>query len=141
MSQVKVGQTAQISRKFTAEDVRQFSELSLDFNPVHLDADYAEQSMFGRRIVHGMLVSSLFSGLLGKHLPGEGTIYLGQELQFKKPVYLDQDVTATVEVLEVREDKPIITLATTCVNDQGEVVISGQAVVMYSSEPALRAGS
>lgn len=131
MAQIKVGQTAQVTRKFTEHDVGQFSELSLDFNPVHLDPDYAEQSMFGQRIVHGMLVSSLFSGLLGKHLPGEGTIYLGQDLKFKKPVYLDQEVTAQVEVIEVRNDKPIITLATTCVNDEGEVVISGQAVVLF----------
>lgn len=131
MSKISVGQKAQVTRKFTEHDVGQFSELSLDFNPVHLDPEYAEKSMFGQRIVHGMLVSSLFSGLLGKHLPGEGTIYLGQDLKFKKPVYLDQEVTATVEVTEVRDDKPIITLATTCVNDEGEVVISGEAVVMY----------
>lgn len=131
MSKIKVGQKAQVTRKFTEHDVGLFSELSLDFNPVHLDPDFAEKSMFGQRIVHGMLVSSLFSGLLGKHLPGEGTIYLGQDLKFKKPVYLDQEVTATVEVTEVRDDKPIITLSTTCVNDEGEVVISGEAVVLY----------
>jgi len=131
MSKISVGQKAQVTRKFSENDVGQFSELSLDFNPVHLDPEYAEKSMFGQRIVHGMLVSSLFSGLLGKHLPGEGTIYLGQDLKFKKPVYLDQEVTATVEVIEVRDDKPIITLATTCVNDEGEIVISGEAVVMY----------
>jgi acyl dehydratase len=105
----------------------------MDFNPVHLDPDFAAQSMFGQRIVHGMLVSSLFSGLLGKHLPGEGTIYLGQDIKFKKPVYLDQNITATVEVIEVRDDKPIITLATTCVNDEGETVVTGQAVVLYNN--------
>ena len=131
MSKIQVGQKAQVSRKFTEHDVGEFAELSLDFNPVHLDPEFAEKSMFGQRIVHGMLVSSLFSGLLGKHLPGEGKIYLGQDLKFKKPVYLDQEVTATVEVIEVREDKPIIKLSTTCVNDEGEVVISGEAVVLY----------
>ena len=131
MPAVKVGQTAQITRKFTEEDVGLFSELSMDFNPVHLDPEFAEKSMFGQRIVHGMLVSSLFSGLLGKHLPGEGTIYLGQDLKFLKPVYLDQDITATVEVIEVRDDKPIITLKTTCVNDEGVTVVSGEAVVLY----------
>lgn len=131
MSKIEVGQKATITRKFTETDVGNFSELSMDFNPVHLDPAYAEKSMFGQRIVHGMLVSSLFSGLLGKHLPGEGTIYLSQESSFKKPVYLDQDITATVEVIEVREDKPIITLSTTCVNDEGDIVISGKAVVLY----------
>ncbi len=131
MSKIFVGQKAQVTRKFTEHDVGEFSELSLDFNPVHLDPDYAKNSMFGQRIVHGILVSSLFSGLLGKHLPGEGTIYLGQELSFKKPVYLDQEVTATVEIIEIREDKPIITLSTTCINDDNELVISGKAVVLY----------
>ncbi|MFC3149524.1 MaoC family dehydratase [Litoribrevibacter euphylliae] len=131
MSKIKVGQKAQVTRKFTEHDVGLFSELSLDFNPVHLDPDFAEKSIFGQRIVHGMLVSSLFSGLLGKQLPGEGTNYVGQNLKFKKPVYLDQEVTAIVEVTEVRDDKPIITLSTTCVNDEDEVVISGEAVVSY----------
>jgi acyl dehydratase len=133
MPKIEVGQKAQITRKFTERDVGQYSELSMDFNPVHLDPDFAAQSMFGQRIVHGMLVSSLFSGLLGKHLPGEGTIYLGQDIKFKKPVYLDQDITATVEVIEVRDDKPIITLATTCVNDEGETVVTGKAVVLYNN--------
>lgn len=133
MPKIEVGQKAQITRKFTERDVGQYSELSMDFNPVHLDPDFAAQSMFGQRIVHGMLVSSLFSGLLGKHLPGEGTIYLGQDIKFKKPVYLDQNITATVEVIEVRDDKPIITLATTCVNDEGETVVTGQAVVLYNN--------
>lgn len=133
MSKIKIGQKAQVTRKFTEHDVGLFSELSLDFNPVHLDPHYAEKSMFGQRIVHGMLVASLFSSLLGKQLPGEGTIYLGQELQFKKPVYLDQDVTATVEVTHIRDDKPIITLSTICINDEGEEVISGEAVVLYKA--------
>ncbi|GAA3936462.1 MaoC family dehydratase [Litoribacillus peritrichatus] len=131
MTQLQVGQKAQITRKFTEHDVGHYSELSLDFNPVHLDPDYARKSMFGQRIVHGMLVAGLFSGLLGKHLPGEGTIYLGQDIQFKKPVYLDQDITATVEIIEVRKDKPIITLSTTAINDEDEIVITGQAVVLY----------
>ncbi|KZZ61246.1 MaoC family dehydratase, partial [Oleiphilus sp. HI0123] len=109
-----------------------FAELSLDFNPVHLDADYAAKTPFGKQIVHGMLVSSLFSGLLGKHLPGEGTIYLGQDLKFKKPIFINQEVTATVEIINIRNDKPIITLSTLCVNDQGETVIEGEAVVMFA---------
>jgi acyl dehydratase len=131
MSKIKVGQTATVTKSFTEEDVNAFASLSLDFNPVHLDAKYAKTTPFGQQIVHGMLASSLFSGLLGKNLPGEGTIYLGQDLKFKKPIYIDQAVTATVEVIDIRDDKPIITLSATCKNDQGVTVISGQAVVMY----------
>jgi len=133
MTHIKIGQTASVTKSFSANEVNAFAALSLDFNPVHLDAEYAKNTAFGQQIVHGMLVSSLFSGLLGKQLPGEGTIYLGQDLKFKKPIFIDQKVTATVEVIEIREDKPIITLSTTCVNDQGKVLISGQAVVMFNS--------
>jgi acyl dehydratase len=131
MPKLTLGQRAEISKKFTREDVKLFADLSLDSNPVHLDEDYAKNSMFGDVIVHGMLVASLFSALLGKHLPGEGTIYLGQNLKFKKPIFLNQEVTASVEVIEIREDKDIITLSTVCKNDQNEVVISGEAVVMF----------
>ena len=133
MSNISVGQTASVTKSFTEEDVKAFASLSLDFNPVHLDADYAKETVFGKQIVHGMLASSLFSGLLGKHLPGEGTIYLGQNLKFKKPIFIDQEVTATVEISSIRTDKPIITLNATCVNVQGEVVIAGEAVVMFES--------
>jgi len=133
MPHIKIGQTASITKSFSENEVNAFAALSLDFNPVHLDAEYAKDTVFGQQIVHGMLTSSLFSGLLGKHLPGEGTIYLSQDLKFKRPIYIDQEVTATVEVIEIREDKPIITLSTTCINDQGKVLISGQAVVMINS--------
>jgi acyl dehydratase len=120
-----------VSKAFSEAEVLAFANLSLDHNPVHIDPEYAAQTMFGKQIVHGMLVSSLFSGLLGQKLPGEGTIYLGQNLSFKKPIFIDQNVTASVEVTDVRTDKPIITLKTTCVDDDGQVLVSGEAVVMY----------
>jgi acyl dehydratase len=125
-----VGDKVSLAKVFTQEDVERFSELSLDTNPIHLDPDYAKSTTFGRRVVHGMLVASLFSGLLGKKLPGEGSIYLGQSLRFKAPVYPGDEITATVEVTEVRQDKPIVTLQTTCTNAEGKVVIEGEAVVM-----------
>jgi acyl dehydratase len=131
MSDISVGQSASVSKAFSEAEVLAFANLSLDHNPVHIDPEYAAQTMFGKQIVHGMLVSSLFSGLLGQKLPGEGTIYLGQNLSFKKPIFIDQNVTASVEVTDVRTDKPIITLKTTCVDDDGQVLVSGEAVVMY----------
>ena len=103
--------------------------LSLDKNPIHLDPAFAEESIFGQRVVHGMLAASLFSGLLGMKLPGEGSIYLGQSLSFTAPIYIGDEVTATVEVVKIREDKPIVTLKTVCVNSKGVVVIKGEAVV------------
>jgi acyl dehydratase len=125
---LQVGQQAFIKKRFTSLDVEQFARLSLDANPIHLDEAAAAQSVFGRRVVHGMLVASLFSALLGQHLPGEGTIFLGADIQFKGPVFLDDEITAFVQITKVREDKPIVTLRTWCENSKGETVIDGQAV-------------
>ena len=127
--ELKVGDTASITRLFTDEDVRLYADLSTDHNPVHLDEDFAKQTQFGQRIVHGMLVSSLFSALLGEHLPGHGTIYMSQNIQFKAPVYLNTPVIATVEIVNIREGKPIVTLQTTCVDERGKVLVTGEAVM------------
>lgn len=127
-----IGNSVSVSKVFTAEDVENFAELSNDKNPVHLDEEFARSSIFGQRVVHGMLVASLFSGLLGEQLPGKGTIYLGQTLSFTAPVPIGEEVTASVEIINVREDKPIVTLRTTCVNSSGQVVIEGEANVKTS---------
>jgi acyl dehydratase len=124
-----IGDKASLSKAFTEEEVYQFAEISTDKNPIHLDKDFGKASIFGERIVHGILVASLFSGLIGMELPGEGSIYLGQNLTFKAPVKIGEQVTASVEVIKIREDKPIVTLQTTCVNSLGQVVVEGEAVV------------
>lgn len=124
-----VGDSASITRVFTDEDVRLYADLSTDRNPVHLDEEFAAASQFGQRIVHGMLVGSLFSALLGEHLPGNGTIYMSQNLQFKAPVYLNTEVVATVEITAIREGKPIVTLKTTCVDKDGKLLVTGEAVM------------
>ncbi|MBC8366238.1 MaoC family dehydratase [bacterium] len=129
---LSLGAKASLRKTFTIEEVQQFSKLSLDANPLHLDEDYARETPFGRRIVHGMLAASLFSGLLGQELPGPGTIYLGQELRFTGPVFLDEEVTATVEITAIREDKPIVTLRTWCRNQTGDILIDGTATVLTS---------
>ncbi len=127
--EIFVGNSASISKIFTVKDVEEFADLSNDKNPVHLDEAFAKTSIFGQRVVHGMLVASLFSGLLGEKLPGEGTIYLGQTLNFTAPVSIGEEVTASVEIINIRDDKPIVTLQTTCVNSSGQIVIEGEAVV------------
>ena len=124
-----VGQSAEISKTFTEKEVSTFAQLTGDTNPIHLDAHYAEQTRFGRRIAHGMLVSSLFSTLFGTVLPGEGVLYLGQTLSFRAPVYLGDTITARVEITALREDKPIGTFRCECVNQSGETVIEGEAVL------------
>jgi acyl dehydratase len=126
---LNVGDTASLSKAFSEEEVLQFANISADKNPLHLDRDFGEASIFGQRIVHGILVASLFSGIIGMKLPGEGSIYLGQNLTFKEPVAIDEKVTASVEIIHIRKDKPIVTLRTVCVNSKGTVVIEGEAVV------------
>lgn len=124
-----VGDTASISRAFTEEDVRLYADLSTDHNPVHLDANFAASTQFGQCIVHGMLVGSLFSALLGEQLPGHGSIYMSQNLQFKAPVYLDMQVTVTVKITAIRADKPVVTLQTTCEDVQGKLLVTGEAIM------------
>jgi acyl dehydratase len=131
---IKIGDRVSLSKVFTEEDVIQFASLSRDTNPIHLDDSYAADSVFGTRIVHGMLVASLFSGLIGVELPGEGSIYLGQNLKFIAPVRIGEKITASVEVIKMRDDKPIVTLRTICSNSEGQVVIEGEAVVKKPHE-------
>ncbi len=121
--------TASLERTFTQDDVEAFARLSGDVNPIHLDAEYAADSQFGRRLVHGMLVSGLFSTLFGTQVPGPGAIYMGQSLRFKAPVFPGDKITATVELTHMREDKPIATYSTVAVNQDGKVVITGEATL------------
>lgn len=130
MSPIVIGQTASLSRTITDADVRTFAEISGDHNPVHLDDAYAVGTVFGRRIAHGSLTSALISAVLGQHLPGHGTIYLSQSCQFKRPVYIGDTITARVEVTDYRADKRIATLKTDVFNQDGKVVITGEAVVI-----------
>jgi len=127
---IKVGDTASITRTITNEDICAFAELTGDHNPVHLDEAFANKTRFGRRIAHGMLGASLISAVLGTELPGQGSIYLSQTLQFLGPVYIDDTITARVKVAKVREDKSIVTLETLCENQRGETLIRGEAVVL-----------
>jgi 3-hydroxybutyryl-CoA dehydratase len=127
---LKVGDSASRTKTITDADVQDFARASGDTNPVHLDEDYAATTRFGRRIAHGMLTGSLISAVLGNDLPGNGSIYLGQEFKFKAPVFIGDTITATVEVTAYREEKRIATLKTTCTNQEGVVVLEGEAVVI-----------
>ncbi len=128
-SDIKIGADASFAKTITEGDVVQYAGLTGDFNPIHIDAEYARQSMFKERVAHGMLVSGLISAVLGTQLPGPNSIYLGQDLKFKAPVKIGDTVTATVTVTDKRDDKRIITLKTTISNQHGDVVVDGTAVV------------
>lgn len=125
-----IGQKASFEKTITESDVLLFSGISGDINPVHINDLVAKDSIFGKRVAHGVLVSGLTSAVLGMQLPGEGTIYLGQDNKFRRPVYIGDTVKATCEVIELNVDKNIARLATTTTNQNNEVVIEGIAVVM-----------
>lgn len=128
----KPGDTASLSRTISDDDIRAFANATGDHNPLHLDEEFAKQTRFGKRIAHGMLSASLISAVIANDLPGQGSIYLGQTLQFVAPVFPGDTVTTRITVTSIREDKPIIKLETICTNQRDEVVIRGEATVLVS---------
>jgi len=135
IDQLSLGQKATIQKTFTEEDVNLFAELSGDMNPVHIDEVKAKESIFGQKVVHGAFVSSLISALLASKLPGEGTIYLGQECKFKAPVFIDDTVTVTCEVIEIIKEKNIAKLECVLLNQKKDIVVIGKATVMPPKLP------
>lgn len=133
MRRLEIGQSESFSKTISESDVYGFAGIVGDFNPVHVNKVVAGQSMFGKPIAHGMLVGSLISTVLGMKLPGEGTIYLEQNLKFCKPVFYGDTVTAKVTVTDIiNEQKGIYKLDTFITNQSGEITHEGYAVVKYS---------
>ena len=129
---LQLGQSASIGKTITEADILMFAAVSMDTNPVHLNAEAAAQSVFKERVAHGMLSAGLISAVLGTRLPGPGTIYMGQTLRFRAPVRIGDTVTATVEVTALDAEKKRATLKTTC-TVLGRVVIEGEATVLPRS--------
>jgi len=129
MKVLTLGHVATASKTMTDDDVRKFADLVGDRNPIHLDEAFARKTKFGRRIVHGLLIASLISTAIGTHL-SKGAVYLSQTLQFVKPVYLGDTITARVTVVKIRNDKPIVTLETVCVNQLEDPVVKGEAQIL-----------
>ncbi len=126
---IKIGDKANIVKQFTEQDVIEFSKISLDINPIHLDKFYAQNSIFKKTICHGFLTGSLISAVIANQLPGVGSIYLSQSLYFKRPVFHFDTITAEVEVIEILIEKKIVKMNTICYNQNNEVVIEGIAVL------------
>ena len=114
LEDLAVGQTANYAKTITEADVVLFAGISGDDNPVHINAEYAEQTMFKDRIVHGMFSAALISAVLGTRMPGPGAIYIDQQISFKAPVYIGDTVTATATVMEINEQRRRVTLKTVC---------------------------
>jgi 3-hydroxybutyryl-CoA dehydratase len=126
---LRIGQTATLSKTITEDDVLMYAAVSLDTNPIHFDEELASHSRFGGRIAHGMLSAGLISALLGTRLPGPGTIYMRQSLMFKAPVRIGSTVKAIVEITDLNLPRKSATLRTRCMVKE-DVVIDGEAVVL-----------
>lgn len=130
---LEIGKTAAIVKEIKDADVRAFAELTGDKNPIHLDDDNAAKSVFGRRIAHGLYVGSMIGEVIGTVLPGRNTIYLEQTFRFLKPVYIGDVCRAEICIGEaVKPEKGIYKLDTAVINQNGELVIDGYAVVKYA---------
>lgn len=125
---LKVGMSASYSQTISDSDIKSFAGISGDRNPVHMDKEYAENSRFKKRIAHGMISSSFFSALFGTKLPGEGCVYVSQTLKFRKPVYIDDTVTATVVIERIDTEKRRVFFNTFCKVGRHKV-ITGEAEI------------
>jgi 3-hydroxybutyryl-CoA dehydratase len=129
---IEVGMSRHLKKTVTDRDIEMFAEVSTDHNPVHLNEDYANETIFGGRIAHGMLTAGLISAVIGEQLPGHGTVYLGQTLKFLGPVRPGDQVTARVEVVEINLSRRHVKLSTCCLVDQKKVLV-GEATVLAPS--------
>ena len=134
IQELKIGDSASMAKTISEADVYLFAGITGDHNPAHVNEHASSQTPFGGRIAHGILSAGLISAVLAMKLPGPGTIYLGQDLKFTKPVRFGDTVTATCTVTELLPEKNIVKLDTTCTNQNGEVVIKGMATVMPPKE-------
>ena len=129
--EIKIGDAAALSLVAAAETVDDYARLTGDLNPVHLDEDYAARSFFKKRVAHGLLAAGLISAVLGTRLPGPGTIYLRQELDFKGPVFLGETITARAQVLEKFDRQEKIKLRTWVENQDGRLILDGSALILF----------
>ena len=128
ISDIQPGDVAEVKKKMTLEMVKNFASISDDFNPVHLDEKYASKSRYKKQIIHGLMATSLFSGLFGTKLPGEGCVYKSQNIRFKRPIFINDLVTARIEVTSVQLSKKLISFKTSCLVNK-KVMIDGESEI------------
>lgn len=127
-SDLKVGQTASLRKTITKEDLNHFIAITGDENPLHVDESFARQTFFGQRLAHGMLSASLFSTLVGMHIPGIGAIYKSQTLEFLRPVFIGDTLCAWFEILAIDLDAEEVEIKSWITNHDGDIVIQGKAM-------------
>jgi 3-hydroxybutyryl-CoA dehydratase len=129
IDELKVVDRAQFAKTVSESDIYLYANVTGDFNPAHIDEEYAKKTFFETRIVHGMLTGGFISTVIGNQLPGYGTIYIRQELNFLAPVRIGDTITAQVEVLEIMTEKKQVRLKTTCFNQEEKTVLDGEAII------------
>lgn len=133
LESIKVGMRASYSQKITDSDIKTFAGLSGDHNPIHVSDEYIQKSRFKKRVVHGFMPVTFFSGLFGTKLPGLGCLYVSQSVEFKRPIYIDETVTATVEVVDVNLATRHVKFRTTC-SVRNRVVVDGVADIFIPKD-------
>jgi 3-hydroxybutyryl-CoA dehydratase len=129
IDELKVGDAAEFAKTVSESDIYLYTGVTGDFNPAHINEEYAKKTFFKSRIAHGMLTAGFISAVIGAKLPGPGTIYMKQELIFLAPVRIGDTITARAEVIEIISDKNRVRLKTTCMNQDGTIVLDGEALV------------
>ena len=127
---LKIGEKFSTTKQITDAVVRAFAELSGDYNPIHLDDEFAKTTQFKKRIAHGMISGALISAVLGYEFKERKVVYLSQTMKFIAPVFIDDTVTATATVKEIRADKPVITIECVCTNQDGATVVTGEGKIL-----------
>ena len=127
---LKIGDEFNTKRTVTDELIRQFAEVSGDYNPIHLDEEFAAKTRFGKRIAHGMLSGAFISAVLGNEFKDLKIVYLSQTMRFTAPVFIGDTVTTTATVTHIREEKGIVTCETVCTNQNGETLVTGESKIM-----------
>lgn len=135
IGELNVGDSAEFAKTIGESDIYLYAGITGDFNPAHVNEAYAEKTFFKTRIAHGMLTAGFISAILANKLPGPGTIYLRQELNFLAPVHIGDTITARVEVSEIVAEKNRVKLRTTCVNQDGTQVLDGEALISPPKPP------
>ena len=129
IEEIRLNETAEFSKTISESDVYLYAGVTGDFNPAHINEEYARETFFKTRIAHGMLAAGLISTVIGTRLPGPGSIYVRQELNFLAPVRIGDTVTARVEVIEIMSEKKQVRFRTTCTRQDGTLVLDGEATI------------
>ncbi len=135
IDEIRVGETAEFAKTVSESDIYLYAGITGDFNPAHINEEYARKTFFKTRIAHGMLTAGFISAVIANRLPGPGTIYMRQELSFVAPVRIGDTITARVEVSEIIAEKNRVRLKTVCTNQEGAVVLDGEALISPPKKP------